>query len=67
MCRFKKWLTTKYLPAYAKTSMSEQEAFYQKEIRRLQNENDSLRAYINGLEKGVKALRKIEIYNGRGD
>lgn len=33
----------------------------------LQQENRELRAYIEGLEQGIRALRKIKIVNNRGE
>ena len=67
MRRFKKWLITKYLPAYAKEAAAENEEFLQKEIQRLRLENEKLKAYISGVEAGIKAQRKIVVNNGRGD
>ena len=66
MCKVKKWLVTKYLPAYAKEAQAANEAHYTKKLDELQRENDKLRAYIAGLEQGIKAVRKVQIYN-RGE
>jgi len=68
MTKFKKWLISRFLPAYAKQAAADNEEYYKKEIRRLTTENERLKAYINGIESGMKAIRKVQIINsGRGD
>lgn len=64
--RFRKWLIYKYLPAYAKEAARENEEFMQKKIREQATEIERLKSYISGLEYGIKAQRKIQIYNNRG-
>ena len=46
--------------------MRENEALSDK-VRELWRENRELRAYIDGLERGIKAAKKIQIVNNRGE
>ena len=64
MRKFRSWLINKFLPAWAKESAVA-------EIRRLEAENDRLEgdiermnAYIDGLERGIRAQRRIIINTG---
>lgn len=67
MKRIKKWLFNRFLPAYCKDRlMRENEALAEK-VREMRQENRELRAYIDGLERGVKAAKKIQIVNNRGE
>lgn len=59
MNRLKKWLFERFYPAAAK----EEIARLQREIVRKDAEIDSLRAYIDGLEVGMRAQRRIVINN----
>ena len=61
MTRIKKWICKKYLPAYARENMIEESGRMQKKIVALEQENRELRAYIDGLERGVRAGKKIVI------
>ena len=61
MTRIKKWICKKYLPAYAHENMIEESGRMQKKIVALEQENRELRAYIDGLERGVRAGKKIVI------
>lgn len=67
MKRIKKWLFNRFLPAYCKDKlMRENEALADK-VREIWQENRELRAYIDGLERGVRAAKKIQIVNNRGE
>jgi len=59
MTRIKKWICKKYLPA--RENMIEESGRMQKKIVALEQENRELRAYIDGLERGVRAGKKIVI------
>ena len=61
MTKIKMWIIEKYLPSYAKESMTEELRSLNLEVDDLRRENERLRAYIAGLERGVRALKKIVI------
>ena len=64
MKKFKRWLIDTFLPAYAKQELLEA---YEKEKSRnaeLVQEIERLNAYIDGLEAGIKAQRRIIIKAG---
>ena len=59
MKRLKKWLFERFYPAVAK----EEIAKLRREIISKDAEIDSLRAYIDGMETGMRAQRRIVINN----
>ena len=62
--KFKRWLIDHFLPAYAKQEVWKA---YEKEKERnaeLVREVERLNAYIDGLETGIKAQRRIIIKSG---
>lgn len=61
MTKIKMWICEKYLPSYAKESMKEELRSLNLEVDDLRRENERLRAYIAGLERGVRSLKKIVI------
>lgn len=64
MKKFKRWLIERFLPAWAKeTILKENEELRQSvaELRQKLNERDS---YIDGLEAGIRAQRRIIITTG---
>lgn len=61
------WIIEKYLPSYAKESMTEELRSLNLEIDDLRRENERLRAYIAGLERGVRSIKKIVINNAEGN
>lgn len=63
MTKIKMWIIEKYLPSYAKESMTEELRSLNLEIDDLRRENERLRAYIAGLERGVRSQKKIVINN----
>ena len=62
MKRLKKWLFERFYPAMAK----EEIARLQREIIRKDAEIASLNAYIDGMEFGFRAQRRIVINNNGG-
>ena len=62
MKRLKKWLFERFYPAVAK----EEIARLQREIISKDAEIASLNAYIDGLEVGMRAQRRIVINNNGG-
>ena len=67
MKKIKMWICEKYLPSYAKESMKEELQSLNLEIDELTRENERLRAYIAGLERGVRSQKKIVINNAEGN
>lgn len=67
MKKIKEWLFARFLPAYCKERLTEDNKKLSGRVIELQQENRELRAYIEGLEQGIRALRKIKIVNNRGE
>lgn len=61
MKKIKMWICEKYLPSYAKESTKEELRSLNLEVDELTRENERLRAYIAGFERGVRSLKKIVI------
>ena len=64
MKRLRKWLIEKFLPIYLREKLMEENAALRKRIADLETENERLNAYIDGLENGIRAQRRIVINNG---
>lgn len=64
MTKIKMWIIEKYLPSYAKESMKEELRSLNLEVDDLRRENERLRAYIEGFERGTRQMRKIIINTG---
>lgn len=63
MKRFQIWLIEKFLPAWAKDSVYRENLALKEEIAGIRAENARLNAYIDGLEDGIRAQRRIVINN----
>ena len=63
----KKWLVEGFLPMWAKQTVLEDNRLLSRELRVLRNENRELKAYIRGLENGMRAGKRIQIYNRGGE
>lgn len=63
----KKWLIEGFLPMWAKQTVLEDNRKLAREIRALRSENRELKAYIQGLESGMRAGKRIQIYNRGGE
>lgn len=64
MRRFKNWLIMKFLPTWAKEELLAENNRLQEQIVALQAEKANLLSYIEGLERGIRAQRRIIIHNG---
>ena len=60
----KKWLIDGVLPMWAKQTVLADNRLLTKEIRTLRKENRELKAYLQGLERGIRAGKRVQIYNG---
>ncbi len=60
----KKWLIDGFLPMWAKETVLSENRQLKRRLRSLEKENESMRAYIQGLQNGLRATRKITIHNG---
>ena len=64
MKKIRSWLIDKFLPAWAKDSVLEENRRLQSEIVRLQATIAERDAYIDGLERGIRSQRRIIINTG---
>ena len=63
MRRFRKWLLEKFLPAWAKDSVYEDNKRLLAQLERQAQEMRELNAYIDGLETALRSMRRIVITN----
>lgn len=64
MKKLKQWLMLKFLPAWAKDAVYEENRRLKEEITGLKAEIRNLNAYIDGLETGIRAQRRVIIQTG---
>ena len=62
--KFKNWLWLTFLPVWAKESLLKENQQLKDKNTALQAELERLNAYVDGLEAGVRAQRRIIINNG---
>lgn len=63
MRKLKKWLVERFLPAWAKESVHRENQTLREEIADLKACIKEREAYIDGLERGLRAQRRITIRN----
>lgn len=63
MKRLKTWLLERFLPAWAKDSVYQENKQLLAQLERQKQEIRELNAYIDGLETGLRALRRVTIQN----
>lgn len=63
MCKLKIWLCNRYLPEYCRQAMVEENARLRSELLKVRRENVELQSYVDGLEYGLRAQRRIVINN----
>ena len=66
MSKIKQWFFYKYLPAYCKEELMEENKELQEKVQALKAKNKELEAYISGMQRGLRAVKKIQIVN-RGE
>ncbi len=62
----KKWLIESFLPMWAKQSVLADNRQLTKAVRALRSENRELKAYIQGLERGLRSGKRVQIYTQGG-
>lgn len=60
----KKWLIDGFLPMWAKETVLSDNRRLKRQLRLLEQENKEMKAYIQGMEAGVRAGKKITVYTG---
>lgn len=60
----KKWLIDGFLPMWAKQTVLEDNRRLSKQICALQRENREMKAYIQGLHKGLRTARQVRMPQG---
>ena len=63
----KKWLIDRFLPMWAKETVLAENRHLRQENRRLQEKLRQQEAYIQGVQTGLRAVKRISIYNRGGD
>lgn len=62
----KKWLIERFLPMWAKESVLKDNRALKRQIRLLQQQLQAKDAYIRGLEMGIRAGKRVQIFNQGG-
>ena len=60
----KKWLEERFLPMWAKESVLRDNRQLKCQVQRLEQELQEVRAYVRGLESGIRAGKRVQIYTG---
>ena len=64
MRKFRSWIINKFLPAWAKEFVYQENERLRDEIIRLNSAIAERDAYIDGLERGIRSQRRIIINTG---
>ena len=64
MHKFKAWLIDRYLPAYCRDALKEENAQLRKAIAEQRREIDQLDAYIRGAERALRYQKRVTIQTG---
>ena len=60
----KKWLCNRFLPMWAKETVLSDNRRLKRQVRTLEQEIVEMKAYIQGLETGIRAGKRVIIHNG---
>ena len=63
----KKWLQDRFLPMWAKETLLWDNRRLERETQALQQKNKELEAYIEGMNAGLRAGKRISIINNGGE
>lgn len=66
MRKLRTWLLERFLPAWAKDSVYRENQTLQSELKRKDQQIRELNAYIDGLETGLRSMRRITIQAAGG-
>ena len=61
--KMKQWLYDRFLPMWAKETVLADNRDLQRKVAELEQKNRELEAYIDGMQTGVRSLRRIVINN----
>lgn len=64
MTKLKRWLYNKFLPAWCKDDLMDENAALRARLRTVEQDNRELRAYINGIETALRRCGRISINTG---
>lgn len=64
MSKFKCWLYNKFLPAYAKEDLIEENERLAAVVVDQRHEIERLKAYISGMEQAMRYQKRITIHTG---
>ena len=59
--KMKQWLYDRFLPMWAKETVLADNRDLQRKVAELEQKNRELEAYIDGMQTGVRSLRRIVI------
>lgn len=64
MRKLKEWLINHFLPLWAKETVYADNRILKQELLKLEQKNKELNAYIDGMNSGIRSLRRITINAG---
>ena len=60
----KKWLIERFLPMWAKETVLAENRQLKRTVRKAEQEIENMKMYIQGMEDGIRAGKRIVIQNG---
>ena len=64
MKKIKEWIINRFLPMWAKETVLADNRRLKRKVDQMEIENDRLKAYIDGMNAGVRSIRRITINAG---
>lgn len=61
--RFYTWFRLRFLPEWARRQLIEENQRLARQLAELQQENQRLESYIEGMQDGLRRQRRVIIYN----